>query len=122
MIWVFDTDVLIDYLSGSEKARRLLLDHDTSVISIITWIEIMSGARDSDRRSRFAAFLDGFSLVQLSPEIASRTAALRQARRRLKLPDAVIYATAEELGVQLVTRNTRDFSAADPRILVPYTL
>jgi predicted nucleic acid-binding protein len=41
---------------------------------------------------------------------------------RLKLPDAVILATAEESGCILVTRKTRDFPANDPRIRFPYRI
>jgi predicted nucleic acid-binding protein len=40
----------------------------------------------------------------------------------MKLPDAVILATARTHGLPLLTRNTRDFPAGDPTILVPYTL
>ena len=41
---------------------------------------------------------------------------------RLKLPDAIILATAQVANLLLVTRNTRDFSAADPQICIPYKI
>lgn len=39
---------------------------------------------------------------------------------RLKLPDAIILATADEEGCILVTRNTKDFKVSDPRVRIPY--
>jgi len=41
---------------------------------------------------------------------------------RVKLPDAIIQATAEESGRILITRNTRDFPEGTPGVLIPYTL
>ena len=40
----------------------------------------------------------------------------------LKLPDAIIFATADVEGRLLVTRNTRDFSPDDPGVRVPYRI
>ena len=40
--------------------------------------------------------------------------------RRVKLPDAVIWATARAESALLVTRNTKDFPRDDPGIRVPY--
>jgi predicted nucleic acid-binding protein len=41
---------------------------------------------------------------------------------RLKLPDAIILASADCEGCILVTRNTKDFSKDDPRVRFPYSL
>jgi hypothetical protein len=40
----------------------------------------------------------------------------------MKLPDAIIQATAEGAGRVLITRNTRDFPASTPGVRIPYTL
>jgi len=37
-----------------------------------------------------------------------------------KLPDAVIWATADSEGCILVTRNTKDFDGNHPMIRIPY--
>ena len=42
--------------------------------------------------------------------------------RRLKLPDALIWATARRHGSLLVTRNTKDFPKDDPGVRVPYSI
>lgn len=47
---IIDSDVLIDYLGGLEKAKRELARYTKSEISIISWMEIMTGAATPRRR------------------------------------------------------------------------
>jgi len=39
---------------------------------------------------------------------------------RVRLPDAIIWATAQVHGLLLVTRNVRDFPQGEPGVSVPY--
>lgn len=87
----------------------------------MVWIEVLSkGEGEGVRRAQ--ALLSGFGVDELDEEIATRAAALRRERPRLKSPDAVILATALTRGRILVTRNVQDFPAEMPGIRVPYTL
>jgi predicted nucleic acid-binding protein len=54
-------------------------------------------------------------------EIAERAFVLRR-QRKIKLPDAIIQATAQEEDRFFITRNTRDFPGHDPNIRIPYRL
>ena len=76
---------------------------------------------DADLIDPTRHFLEGFKVITLDEEIANRVVALRRAHR-MKLPDAVIWATAQTAGRLLVTRNTKDFPTDDPGIREPYTL
>lgn len=116
-----DSNILIDYLLGRpEAAIEIQRDGGVPAISIVSWIEVMSGARP-DEEERVRDFLDGFEIIPVTPAIAIEAARLRRARR-LKLPDAVIWATARVEGRVLVTRNTKDFPAHDPGVREPYRL
>jgi predicted nucleic acid-binding protein len=53
--------------------------------------------------------------------VAEESVTLRRTTR-LKLPDAIILATARVHGLTLSTRNTKDFSPTDPTIRIPYEL
>jgi predicted nucleic acid-binding protein len=117
----FDTNILIDALNGQPKARAELERVDEAWISRISWIEVLAN-HSEDTAGPTRAFLSAFRIDELDAEIAARAAALRYERRGLKLPDAIILATAQLRGRILVTRNTRDFPAAMPGIRVPYTL
>lgn len=117
---VFDTNILIDFLNGIEPARAELARFDKAVISLITWIEVMVGARPGEEQ-RLRAFLDRFECVPLDAGIAEITVEVRR-RYRLRLPDAMIWATARARDAVLITRNTRDFPADQPGLHVPYQL
>ena len=54
-------------------------------------------------------FLLNFQPLPLTPEIAERAVANRRASK-IKLPDAIIQATAEVERRVLITRKTRDFT------------
>jgi predicted nucleic acid-binding protein len=41
---------------------------------------------------------------------------------RLKLPDAIIWASAQVHAMLLVTRDTKGFPAGDPGVPMPYRL
>lgn len=117
---LFDTNILIDHLNAVPQARKEIERFDDRAASIITWMEVMIGA-SPDLAEPTRRFLEGFRIIALDDAIAGRAVALRRAHR-IKLPDAVIWATAQSTGRLLVTRNTRDFPANDPGIREPYTL
>lgn len=115
---LFDTNILIDYLHGSPAARDELDRFSDGAISVITWMEVMVGAK-ADAEERTRRFLDAFELVGIGGEVAEAAVELRRSKR-LKLPDAIVWASARSEGRLLVTRNTRDFPADDVGVRVPY--
>lgn len=117
---LFDTNILIDHLKGVDEARAEIASYDRKAISIISWMEVLVGTR-SDLVEPTRRFLRSFEVIGLDDEIAARAIELRRAGR-LKLPDAVIWATAQITQCLLVTRNTKDFPAGDPGIREPYRL
>lgn len=117
----FDSNILIDSLRGDRRARLELMRTERRFISRVTWIEVMSKASADDEAEMELLFAD-FHIEEVTIPIARRAASLRFERPRLKLPDAVIFASALVGKRVLVTRNTRDFSADHPSVRVPYTL
>jgi predicted nucleic acid-binding protein len=83
-------------------------------------MEVMVGAA-GDVEDATRGFLRTFDVVALDGEIAERAVSLRR-DHHIKLPDAIICATAQKRAMLLVTRNTRDFAADDPGIRMPYKL
>ncbi len=117
---LFDTNVLVDYLNAVPQARAELQRYTEKAISIITWMEVMIGA-DGDVEDATRAFLGGFDVVVVDRQIAERAVILRRSHR-IKLPDAIIWATAQANAMLFVTRNTKDFPADDPGVRMPYKL
>ena len=116
---LFDTNVLIDYLLNVEEARAELSLYRQAAISVISWMEVMAGARpDNEQATR--RFLNRFDRIGLDAQIAERAVAVRR-ERRIKLPDAIIWATANCGALMLVTRNSKDFPAGEPWVRIPYS-
>jgi hypothetical protein len=116
---VLDTNILVDYLQGAEKARAEIALYEQPGISLITWMEILIGARSPNDDRLLRGFLNRFQVHPITREVAEQAISLRR-KHRLRLPDALIWATANVNDAILVTRNTRDFPAHDPAIRVPY--
>jgi len=116
---VFDTSILIDYLSGVESARIEIARYTDRAVSVVTWMETLVGARDAEEEDVIEMFLRDFELVPITRSIARDAVALRKARR-LRLPAALTWASARSEKALLVTRNTKDFPADDPGVRVPY--
>ena len=116
---IFDSDILIDYLDGIEKAREELHKYSERCISIISWIEIMVGTGTQEEERKCRAFLASFRVILVDEAIADKAYTLRK-RRGTKVPDALIWATAIQERCILVTRNKKDFPLADPGIRIPY--
>ncbi|NCZ97553.1 MAG: type II toxin-antitoxin system VapC family toxin [Verrucomicrobia bacterium] len=118
---ILDSDVLIDFLQGQAKAEQELRRYAEWEISVITWMEVLSGAEGREEEKESRRFLDSLKVHPLSTGVAEEAVQLRK-KFRLRLPDAVIWATARTEGCLLVTRNHRHFPKDDPGIRVPYDL
>ena len=118
---VFDTNILIDYLNGIVEAAKELKLYKEKYISIITYMEILVGVKDLNEERIIRSFLNSFRTCELSTKIAEQAIAIRRITK-VKLPDAIVYATAKEKGCILISRNTKDFKEPAPDIRVPYKL
>lgn len=98
-----DSDVLVDHLRGH---RRFVRGQDEAHVSAITRAELFSGRGTEERRIR--RLLEPMTELPVDRAVAERAGRLRRASR-LRLPDALIAATAIEHRLTLVTRNVRDF-------------
>lgn len=119
--FLYDTNILIDHLNGIAKATRELGRTSDPAISMITWIEVMTGASSPDEEAVLKSFLLNFECLPVSSAVAERAAVVRR-QMKIKMPDAIILATAEVSGRTLVTRNVKDFPAGMRGVRVPYRI
>ncbi len=117
---LFDTNIVIDILAGIQLAREEYDRYSDRAISIITWMEVMSGVHP-DEAAKVLRFLATFVQLLLSPAIAEQAVDVRRTSR-LKLPDAIILATAQVEKRILLTRNTKDFKPDGVSVRVPYQI
>ena len=119
MVPVFDTNILIDFLQGNPKAKAEFDLYEEKIISRITWMEVMIGVKGREQEDLVRAFLASFTVADIDSHISNEAVKIRRGTR-IKLPDAIILATARCNNALLVTRNTRDFKEDSPEVRVPY--
>ncbi len=113
---LFDTDVLIWSLRGNQRAARMIDRADQLELSVVSYMELLHGARDkNDLRLTKAYLADlGFSIIPLSENIGHRAAIYLEEyglKSNLGVPGALIAATAAEMDVVLCTGNAKDYRA-----------
>jgi predicted nucleic acid-binding protein len=110
--YLFDSNILIYHFNGKLNQFRtdLLSEGLTGVgaYSIISKIELLgfNQSESDDRQARL--LLSSLRELELTSTIAEQTIQIRKIRK-LKLPDAVIAATAIVNNLAIITRNTSDF-------------
>jgi toxin FitB len=112
--WLLDTNPVIYYLDAAlpEKALDLMeknLDETGSNISIISKIELLGWqAPTAEAMQQVENFVRDSTIIPLTDAIADKAIELKRIQK-IKLPDAVIAATALEYGYTLISRNDVDF-------------
>jgi len=99
-----DTNILIDLSEGKHQISNYL-DGNSIHISVITEIELLGWPRISQaHKEYFGKLIEECHVVELSSAIKNLTIELKQ-KHKIKLPDAVIAASALYLDVPLLTRD-----------------
>lgn len=123
MTGFFDTCLLIDFLNGVSEAQVALAPFSRRGISRITWMEVLAGVKDTPGEDIARNFLTQFEIHELTAEVAEAALTLRRHHvPKLRLPDAIILASARLTGCRLSTRNTRDFPEHSADVHVPYRI
>jgi predicted nucleic acid-binding protein len=118
---LFDACILIDYLNGVPAAADALARYGSDpAISVIVWMEVMVGAKRLNQEQATRSFLARFTHLPVSEAIAEQSVAIR-GKYGIKLPDAIIGATAQVENRLLVTRNVKDFKDI-PGVIFPYEI
>lgn len=111
-----DTDIIIDYLRGIDKARILIdesISHTEIYISIITKMELLAGCRNKREIKIVEDLFDRFITIY-PDEISIKTAYSLFKKYRLShgigIFDSLIAATAIHNEIHLLTKNSKHFS------------
>lgn len=111
--YLIDTDVLIEYLRGRERAAKFLEGMEGELmISAVTVAELSSGVRAGDEMDALDEFLSAFQVIPVDDQLARRGGLIRQQyhpSHGTGLADALIAATALDRQAPLVTFNQRHY-------------
>ena len=111
--FLIDTNVVIDFSHGlfSEKSKNFVASilNREPIISAITQIELLGFSVVSPQIESFVHYT---SIIGINDSVIEKTIEIRK-RYRIKLPDAIIAATALTNNLTLLTRNVADFRSID---------
>ncbi len=89
------------------------LEHSPPTISAITEIELLCWKTNNEKDLEILhKFINEAIVFELETAIKLKTAEIRKTHK-IKLPDAIIAATALVHDLTLITRNTKDFITID---------
>jgi len=122
--YLADTNTLIDYLENKLPEHSIgFIDSIAIQLSVISRIEILAWQKASEEQLKILNnFIAASTVFNLNEGIIIKSIEIRKTYR-LKLPDAIIAATAVANDLILLTRNTKDFErvtalkSIDPHIL-----
>jgi len=111
---VIDTDVLIWYMRGNEKAFQLIENTDNFFISVVTYMELVQGMRNKKELNNLRQALHAWNtkILYISEGISAKAMfAVEQhfLSHSMQLADALIGSTAIAYGLPLVTGNDKHY-------------
>ena len=122
--YLVDSNTVIDFCNGKlPNEGKNLLTSISPEISIVTNVEIFATLGISDRESLLLKKFVSIAFVHaFTTDLLQNTIDIRQ-NYKIKLPDAIIAATALTYGLILISRNTKDFKGIEGLQLIdPYKL
>lgn len=108
---ILDTNVVLYLLNGDTSLERLLRGKRLFV-SFITELECLGYSELSQKDvKQIEKFFSECQIIDINKQIKSEAISLRR-KTKLKLPDCIITATANHLGITLLTADN-DFRRAE---------
>ena len=109
-----DTDVLIWYLRGNEKAREIIDGLPSFSISVVTYMELVQGMRNKRELTELRRALRDWKakIIYINEEISSKAMFLVERHflsDSMQLADALIASTALTNGMPILTGNDKHY-------------
>ena len=111
---VIDTDVLIWYMRGNEKAYQIIESSNNFFISVITYMELVQGLRNKKELTqlRKALHIWKTQILYVSEEISAKAMFYVEQHflsHSMQLADVLIGATAIAYGLPILTGNDKHY-------------
>jgi predicted nucleic acid-binding protein len=107
---LLDSNIIIHLAQNKIDFDSFSEDYDDLCISIITYMEVLGYRfKDESYKQKIESLLSLFTRLEITEEVVKEVVAIRQ-RYTIKLPDAIILATARTFQCELISNNAKDFS------------
>jgi predicted nucleic acid-binding protein len=117
---ILDTNVIIDFINKKPSGLNLdvLLTQSYCLISFITKLELLGYSKiTSEEEAYISGFLQKITILPMSEQIERETIEIRR-KTKLKLPDAIIAATAIVIGADVVTSDPHFLNCTYPALRI----
>ena len=109
-----DTDVIIWYMKGNEKAYKTIENSKNFFISVVTYMELVQGMRNKNELNnlRRALHVWNSKILYISEEISVKAMFFVEQHylsHSIQLADALIGATAISYGLPILTGNDKHY-------------
>jgi len=124
MAYLVDTNIMVDVTRGNAEAADYLYSlGDACLLSAITALELIGGARSQREVADLDAMISAYKQVAPTDDITRRAYYLMKVYAKsagLQTLDSLIAATALEEGLTLATKNRKHFQMiGDLKLEVP---
>jgi predicted nucleic acid-binding protein len=111
---IIDTDILIWYLRGNDRARDIVENNIPFSISVVTYMELIQGMKNKNEFKLFQKQIHRWNtdIIQIDQEISSRAMFYVQEyalSHSMMLADALIAATVVQNSELLMTANDKHY-------------
>jgi predicted nucleic acid-binding protein len=111
---LIDTDVLIWYMRGNEKAYQAVDNSINFFISVVTYMELVQGLRNKKELNHLRKALYGWNaqILYVSEEISAKAMFYVEQHflsHSMQIADALIGATAIAYGFPILTANDKHY-------------
>lgn len=112
--YLIDTDVIIWYLRGNQKAYDLIHSLNGFCVSSITYMELIQGMRDKNELKLFQKTFKDWEvkIIFVSEEISAKALFYMEEyflSHSMQLADSLIASTATTFGLKLITANDKHY-------------
>ena len=113
-----DTNILIYLSKKTLDFEKVASPEVTLYISVITYMEVLGYKFENNfEKQKIERLCKLFPIIHLNTEIVEKVISIRQ-QHKIKLPDAIILATAVILKMELITANVSDFVNIDHNLKI----
>jgi predicted nucleic acid-binding protein len=117
---VLDSNVIILASKGRIDTDKLLANYDEFYVSIVTYMEVYAYEFDKpDEKTLIDELFVNLGIVEINRLVADQAITYRKNKtKKIKLPDAVILATAKILDAYLLSDDWDDFQGIDASVSI----
>lgn len=117
---ILDSNVIIFFSKRRIDIESLYSKYAELCVSIVSYIEVYAYEfEDAEEKELVDRFFENVEIFDVNKEIADQTIIYRKNKtKKIKLPDAIILATAKIIEADLITDNAADFQGIDSSVSI----